>query len=144
MTRYSQTHEDLAREDEIKGPTDRSFGITFAVVFSIVGLFPLLRGRDPRVWALAIAALFLAVALLHPAVLAPLNRLWLRFGLLLHRVVSPLVMGMLFYLVVTPTGFLLRLFGKRPLRLQFEPAADTYWIPRQPPGPAPDTMKNQF
>ena len=144
MTRYTQTHEDLARKDEIKGPSDRSFGITFAVVFTIVGLFPVLRSGDPYMWALALAALFLAVALLHPSLLAPLNRLWLRFGLLLHQVVSPVVMGMLFYLVVTPTGFLLRLFGKRPLQLQFDPAADTYWIPRQPPGPAPDTMKNQF
>jgi hypothetical protein len=96
------------------------------------------------VWALGIAAAFFLAALLMPAVLAPLNRLWFKFGMLLHRVVSPLVMGMLFYVVVTPIGLLMRLFGKRPLNLEFETAETSYWILRQPPGPAPETIKNQF
>jgi hypothetical protein len=84
------------------------------------------------------------VALLWPAVLAPLNRIWTRFGLLLHRIVSPVVLGVMFFGVVTPMGLVMRALGKDPLRLRFDPAARTYWIERRPPGPAPDTLNNQF
>jgi hypothetical protein len=137
-------HEDFVREEDIQGSSNRSFGGVFTVVFAAIGLFPLIRGGEIRVWALVIAAVFFLAALLWPAVLAPLNRLWFKFGMLLHRVVSPLVMGMLFFVVVTPIGLLMRLFGKRPLSLEFEPAEQSYWILRQPPGPAPETIKNQF
>lgn len=137
-------HEDLRREDVVEGSSNRSFGGVFTVVFAAIGLLPLIRGGEVRVWALLVAALFFAAALLRPALLAPLNQLWFKLGMLLHRVVSPLVMGMLFYVVVTPVGLLMRLFGKRPLALELDPSASSYWIVRQPPGPAPDTMKNQF
>ena len=90
------------------------------------------------------AALFLAAALLRPAILNPLNRLWLKFGLLLHRVVNPIVMALLFYGTVLPTGLVMRALGKDLLRLKRQPDADSYWIVRQPPGPAPETMKDQF
>jgi hypothetical protein len=91
-----------------------------------------------------VAALFLAAALLRPAKLHPLNLIWLKFGLLLHRVVNPVIMALLFYGTVLPTGLVMRMLGKDLLRLKREPGADSYWIVRQPPGPAPETMKDQF
>ena len=93
---------------------------------------------------MTIFGIFLLLAALVPGVLAPANRLWTKFGLLLHHIVSPIALGILFFLVVTPTGLLMRLFGKDPLRLRFDPDADSYWIKRDPPGPAADSLKNQF
>jgi hypothetical protein len=84
------------------------------------------------------------VAWLSPAALAPLNRVWTRFGLLLHRIVSPVVLGVMFFVVVTPMGLIMRALGKDPLRLRFDRDARSYWIDRRPPGPAPDTLNNQF
>ena len=137
-------HESYREREAVKGSSNRSFGIVFAVVFAIIGLFPLIGAEAPNWWALAIALLFLATALTRPEFLAPLNRLWLRFGLLLHRVVNPLVMAFLFFVVVTPIALLMRLCGKRPLSLDIEPDTETYWIPRDPPGPEPETMRQQF
>ncbi|MDP6390627.1 MAG: SxtJ family membrane protein [Alphaproteobacteria bacterium] len=144
MTDRDSMHEDLARHHAVETSSDRSFGLVFAAVFAVIGLWPLVDGGAPRWWAIGVAAAVAAAAALRPAVLAPLNRLWTRFGLLLHRIVNPLVMGLLFFLVVTPTGLLMRLFGKDLLRLRRDAAAASYWIERDPPGPAPDTMKNQF
>lgn len=124
--------------------SDRSFGIVFCVVFAVIGLYPLLGGGDVRLWSLGLAAAFLLVALVRPGLLAPLNRWWLKFGLLLGRIVSPLAMGLVFFLVMTPTGLIMRLLGKDLLRLRLEPAAESYWIERRPPGPAPETMTHQF
>ena len=97
-----------------------------------------------RVWALIPSAAFAIVSLLVPFVLAPLNRLWTRFGMLLHRVVSPVALGILYFCVVTPTGLLLRVFGKDPLKLRMDRTATSYWIARSPPGPAAESLKNQF
>ncbi len=140
----ASTHEDLARTEEISGSSDRSFGLTSAGFFLLLGVWPLLHQAPIRRWALAAAAAFLAVSLGRPAVLGPLNRLWLGLGLLLQRIVSPVVLGFLFFLVVTPIGLLMRRLGKNPLRVGFDPRARTYWIERRPPGPAPDTMPRQF
>ena len=137
-------HESYERREEIKGSSERSFGIVFAVVFAVIGLLPLLFGGQARLWSLAVGAVFLLCAFVLPRLLAPLNRLWLRFGLLLHRIVSPIVLGIMFFGVVTPTGLLMRLLGKDPLRLKFERGAASYWIDRVPPGPAPEGMKDQF
>ena len=137
-------HEQLSREPEVRGSSDRSFGLVFAAVFLTAGLSPLVRGETPRAWALALAGVLIAIALAMPPLLAPLNRLWTRFGLLLGKVTTPVVMGVLFYLVVTPTGLLMRLFGKDPLRLSCDREAGSYWIQREPPGPSPETMTNQF
>jgi len=137
-------HEDFARRDEGRGSSDRSFGLVFAVFLSAIGLLPLRQHQPPRVWALAAGAAFLAVAVLRPAWLAPLNRVWTKLGLLLGRIVAPVVGALLFYLVVTPTALLLRFVGKDPLRLALDNAAPSYWIERQPPGPAPQSMGNQF
>lgn len=139
-------HEDLGREDEeVKGSSDRGFGQVFAVVFALVAFWPLTgAGGSVRLWSLGLAIAFLAIAYLRPSLLAPLNWVWTRFGLLLHRIVNPLVMGMLFYGTVTPMGLIMRTLGKDLLRLKRDPEAKTYWIERKPPGPAPDSMSNQF
>jgi hypothetical protein len=138
------THEDLSRA---AGPvpvgSERSFGLVFAVVFTIIALLPLKDGESVRLWALGVAGVFLVAALAVPKILRPLNLVWFRFGMLLHHIVTPLVMGLLFFVTVTPIGVLMRLCGKDPLRLKRNDAA-SYWIARTPPGPAPETMKQQF
>ena len=139
-------HEDFTRKETVQGSSDRSFGFVMAAFFALVALFPLLHGplSSIRWWALVVAAAFLALALLWTAPLRPLNRAWLKLGLLLSKIVSPVVMMVLFYATVTPVGVLMRLVGKDPLRLRRNAAAASYWIPREPPGPAPDSMKQQF
>lgn len=140
----TRTHEDFDRQEEIVLGSERIFGFVFAVVFLIVAGWPLLGGGDLVLWALAVAALFLVTALIVPRWLRPLNRLWFIFGLILHKIVSPVVMGLLFYLTVTPTALIMRILGKTPLDLKFDKDADSYWIERDPPGPDRETMKNQF
>ena len=137
-------HEDLRRGNEVVIGSSRSFGLVFAALFALIGLFPVARGGEPRLWALVLGLLMLAVALTAPRILQPLNLAWSRLGLLLNRIVSPIIMAVLFYGAITPIAFLARRFGKTSLKLQREPGAKSYWIPRNPPGPAPDTLKNQF
>lgn len=137
-------HDDYRRDEEAKGSSDRAFGLVFAALFAIIGLWPLLDAAWPRLWSLAITVAFLLVAFLRPGLLRPLNRLWMRFGLLLHRVVNPLIMGLIFYTTVTPIGLVMRALGKDPLGLRFRRDLKSYWIARQPPGPAPDSMRHQF
>ena len=144
MSHSHGSHEQFVAHGTIKTSSDRSFGIVFAVFFTIIGLFPLLGDGGPRWWAIGVGAAFLGLALLFPSILAPLNRLWTKFVLLLHRIVNPLVMGLLFFLVVTPIALIMRVLGKRPLDLELDPDAASYWIQRDPPGPAPETMKQQF
>jgi len=124
--------------------SDRAFGFVFAAFFAIVALLPLWRGAPVRLWALIAALVFLGAAIVIPRALAPLNRLWLRFGELLNRITSPIALAILFYGVVMPTGIAMRLFGKDPLRLRRDAQARSYWIDRDPPGPPPDSLKNQF
>lgn len=138
-------HEHKPRQiAPVEGSSDRSFGLVFTVFFLIIGLLPALHGDAPRMWALAFATAFLVAALVIPSVLAPLNRLWAKFGLLLHSIASPVALGILFYGVVTPTGLLRRLFAKDPLRLRLDKNAESYWIVRTPPGPTAESLKNQF
>ena len=137
------THEPV-HDEEVVGPSDRSFGVVFTVVFSLVGLLPLWRGAGPRWWAVGVAVVVGLLALLWPRALAPANRVWLRIGLLLHRIVSPVALGVMFYGVVTPMGALMRVCGKDSLRLQRDDKQASYWIRRDPPGPKPDSMSNQF
>ena len=100
MVEQKNTHERLADSSEVKTSSDRGFGIVFCIVFLLIGLWPLIGGGAPRWWGLGVAGAFLAAAFLCPGILRPFNRLWTAFGLLLHKVVNPLVMGMLFFLVV--------------------------------------------
>jgi hypothetical protein len=138
------SHEDLTREEEVEGSSDRSFGIVFAVVFLIIALLPLLHAGAVRWWSVGVSAAFAVVALTIPSILAVPNRLWMKFGLLLAKVVSPIALGILFYLVFTPIGLVMRMAGKDPLRLKADPDAKSYWIDREPPGPPPQSMTNQF
>ena len=140
----TQTHESFERDQQVKGSSDRSFGIVFAVVFAIIGFWPLIGGAAPRVWSLIVAGAFLAIAVVYPRLLAPLNRLWLKFGLLLHRITNPIIMGFVFFLAVVPTALIMKMLGKDPLRRKLDKDAASYWILREPPGPPPDSMKNQF
>lgn len=137
--------EDLSRQHAVEGSSNRSFGVVFAVVFSVVGLWPVVFGSGaPRRWALIVAAVFALLAFLAPAVLDKPNRAWMKLGLLLGMIVSPIVLGLLFFTVFTPMGWVLRLMGKDPMRLHRDPAATTYWIERKPPGPPPESLNNQF
>jgi hypothetical protein len=140
----ASTHEDLSRDHAIKGPSDRSFGFVMAAFFLLAGLAPLRHHLPVRIWALALALAFLAFTVLRPSLLAPLNKAWMAIGLLLSRVVTPVVLGLMFYLVFTPVGFLYRLFGRDPLRLSFSKGTGSYWIERRPPGPPPEEMLNPF
>ncbi len=124
--------------------SERSFGIVFACVFALIGTVPWLLGHELRLWALGGAAAFLLVALLLPSLLAPFNRLWFRFGLLLHHIVNPIIMALIFFGAVLPTGLAVRAFGKDLLRLKRDPKASSYWIERDPPGPEPESMTRQF
>ena len=143
MTNPPSFHENYDRQD-IKGGTERSFGFVFAVVFLAIGLSPLLSAGGVRIWPVVIAAVFGVVALVSPGLLRPLNTLWLKFGLLLSRIFNPIVLGFLFYVVITPAGLIMRLLGKDPLRLRIDRTAQSYWIERRPPGPPPESMRNQF
>jgi len=109
---------------------DRVFGLVWAAVFLLIGLAPARHGQPAKLWALSIGAALLAMAAACPSILHPLNVIWTGLGRVLHRVMSPVAAAVLFYLVVTPAG-MLRRFHKDPLRLRFDPSADTYWIPRQ-------------
>jgi hypothetical protein len=137
-------HESFYRDESIQGSSNRGFGLVFAVVFALIGLWPLISSGGVRLWSLAVAAGFLIAALVLPTVLGPLNRLWLRFGLLLHRIVNPIVLGIMFFLVITPMGVVMRLFGKDLLKLRYDRSAASYWVSRTPPGPEPKSLNHQF
>lgn len=140
----SQLHEDFSREEHVKAGSDRGFGFVFA------GFFGLLSGLSlwHHSWAwhvtLPLAVAFLAVALIYPKILNPLNRGWMKFGLLLYKVMNPIILGLLFFVTIMPIGLVMRAFGKDFLRLKLDRNAKTYWIDREPPGPPPQSMRNQF
>jgi hypothetical protein len=142
-SRRHDVHENLARSNDVRIGSERSFGLVIAVVLSVIGGARLWHGHDPT-YFLAAAAALAALAVAAPAVLRPFNILWFRFGLLLHAVVTPIILALMFYTVITPIGWLMRASGKRPLALKFDPDATSYWIHRDPPGPAPESLPNQF
>ena len=144
MADSGKTHESFDRNETIQGSSDRAFGIVFTVVFILVGLWALVWGDTIWWWAFATAAVFLFAAFVIPKALAPLNRAWMQFGLLLHKIVNPVIMGLVFFIAVTPTALIMRALGKDPLRRQLDKEATTYWIDRAPPGPEPDSMPHQF
>jgi len=127
-------------ENKIKIGSNRSFGIVFFIVFFIISLFPLLKGNDVRIWSLLVSLIFLVLGLINSNILSPLNKLWFKFGLLLGNFISPIVMGLVFFLVVTPTGLFMRLIGKDLLNLN-KKNVKSYWIDKTGPK---SKMKNQF
>ena len=126
--------------DKIEIGTNRNFGIVFFIVFLMIALYPLLKGNDLRIWSLIISFIFLALGLINSKILTPLNRLWFKFGLLLGKFVSPLIMGIIFFVVVTPIGLIMRIIGKDLLNLKFN-KDKSYWIEKTGPK---SKMKNQF
>lgn len=144
MAGKGEHHEFRSGHGPVEGSSDRSFGLVFAGVFALLGLYNGWHAGRVWPWLMAIAAAFLVIALTRASLLAPLNKLWTRFGLLLASVVNPIVLGLLFFAVFTPIGLLAKLFGKDFLRLKRKPEAASYWIPRDPPGPEPASMKDQF
>lgn len=130
--------------EKIEGSTDRVFGLVMTGFFALVALSPLLRGGSVRVWALLLSGMFLAAALIYPRSLTLLNKWWMRFGLLLSKIVSPIAMGIVFFGVMTPFGLVMRWLGKSSIPMHFDRDAKTYWITRQPSGPDPQGMKHPF
>ncbi|WP_336810290.1 SxtJ family membrane protein [Bosea sp. MMO-172] len=129
-------------EETVNKSSERQFGLVMAGFFAILALLALWRGHSGFVlgWGSA-SAVFAGAALLVPAVLKPLNALWFRFGLLLHKIMTPLIMGAMFFLVFTPIGLIMRLLGKRPIPTNFDHGAKSYWIARDPAGPGPMTKQ---
>jgi len=128
----------------LEGSSNRMFGFVMAVFFVFVGVMPLFSGQPLRSWALVLAGAFLTLAVLWPGSLARLNQAWMRLGLLMSVIVSPVAMGIVFFGVITPMGLLMKLFGKKLMPLGFEPDAPSYWIKRDRAGQEPQSMKNSF
>ena len=126
--------------DDVKIGSNRSFGIVFFVVFLIIATYPLINGDELRLWSLIISIVFLFLGLVNSKILNPLNKLWFKFGIFLGKIISPLVMSIIFFLVVTPIGLLMRLFNKDLLNLKFNNNS-SYWIEKTEPK---SKMKNQF
>jgi len=124
----------------IKIGSNRSFGIVFFVVFFLIGLWPLLNGNEVRIWAVSISLVFLILGILNSKILSPLNKIWYKFGIFLGNFIAPIVMGFIYFLVVTPTGILVRVFKKDLLNLK-KSRERTYWIEKNDKN---NTMKNQF
>ncbi len=126
--------------DEVKIGSNKSFGIVFFIVFLIIAIYPLLSQNEIRLWSLIISIIFLILGLLNSKLLTPLNKIWFKFGILLGKIISPLVMGLIFFFVVTPIGILMRILKKDLLNLKFNKKT-TYWIEKNDPK---SKMKNQF
>ena len=126
--------------NNIKIGSNRSFGLVFFIFFLIVSFYPLLNGEDIRKWSLVFSVIFLVLGLTNSKILNPLNKLWFKFGILLGKFISPLIMGMIFFLVVTPIGLIMRAFGKDLLNLKYN-KDKSYWIKKSGPK---SIMKNQF
>ncbi len=121
-------------------PSNRNFGIVFTVVFLIISFWPLIKDGDIRFWSLIVSSIFFVLALMNSKILTPFNKLWMRFGFLLGKIISPIVMGFIFFFVVTPTGIIMRLLGKDILNLK-KNNQNTYWIKKDNKN---NKMKNQF
>ena len=133
----------MRSKSKIKVSSNRSFGLVFFVVFLIVALWPLKYEGDIRLWSLALSIIFFILGILNSKLLTPLNKLWFKFGIFLGSIVSPIIMGLVFFSVVTPVGIYMRLLGKDLLKLKTdkEKNASTYWIKRDKQH---STMKKQF
>ena len=125
---------------DIKISSNKSFGIVFAVVFSLIALWPLLKGNEIRLWSLIISIIFLTLGLLNSRILTPLNKLWFKLGILLGNFIAPIIMGIIFFFVVTPTGIIMKLLRKDLIKLK-KNNDDSYWIEKKE---IKSSMKNQF
>ena len=121
--------------------SNKSFGIVFFIVFLIIGLYPLINQDGIRIWAIIVSLIFLILGLINSNLLTPLNKLWIKFGILQGNIISPLVLGIIFFLVVLPTGLLMRILKKNFLGLKFDKNLKSYWINKEK---NLSSMKNQF
>ena len=126
---------------KIKIGSNRNFGIVFFIVFLVVSLWPLTYGEPIRIWSAIISLVFLILGLMNSKLLTPLNQLWFKFGIILGAIIAPIVMGVVFFLVITPIGFIMRIMGKDLLKKRYDKKKETYWIKRDKPV---GTMKQQF
>lgn len=133
----------LARGPEPQS-SERSFALVFAAVFSAYACWPFIHLAEPRWWALAVSTVFAAAAFIRPRILRPLNRAWLAVGQLLQRIATPVIMGAIFFLFITPIALILRLRGKDVLLLRRRPDLASYWIARPPVHPTAENMRRQF
>ena len=139
-------HEDLLRADSITASpgSERSFGLVFGTVFLVAGAFPLVKGAVPHWWAIAAGVGLFLLAYIRPSVFRMPNRIWFWFGERIAAIIGPVSIGIVYYAAVVPTGLLMRAFGKDPLRKRFERDLESYWIERNPPGPNPKSLRDQF
>ena len=137
-------HENLDKEEGVKVSSDRSFGIVFTLVFLAVGVWVVSGGQSKGWFFFVSAVLFLVAAIARPSILGPLNRAWAKFGLLLGQVFNPILLGVVFFLVVTPIAVALKLWGKDSLHLKSKSDLESYWIDRSPAGPKFGSMTKQF
>ncbi len=127
-------------KEKIKLPSNRNFGIVFFIVFLIIALWPLLKQNDIRLWSLTISGIFLILGLINSKLLLPLNKIWFKFGILLGNIIAPIIMGFVFFLVVTPTGLIMKLLGKDLLKLK-KNKNSTYWLKKDNTN---SSLENQF
>ena len=127
-------------QQKIKLPSNRNFGIVFSIVFLIIALWPVLNQNEIRIWSLVISLIFLVLGFINSKLLSPFNKIWFKFGLLLGSVIAPVVMGIVFFFVVTPTGLIMRALGKDLLKLK-KNKEGTYWLDKDNSN---NSLKNQF
>ena len=126
--------------DDVKISSNRNFGIVFFIVFLLISVYPLINNDSIRIWSLVVSFIFLVLGIINSNLLLPLNKLWFKFGILLGKIISPIIMGIIFFLVVTPIGLIMRLIGKDVLNLKYNDYR-SYWIEKTGPK---SKMKNQF
>jgi len=140
----SKMSSELQEHSKIEVGSNRSFGLVFFTVFLVIGLYPWLQDEPVRLWSLIVAGVFLFFSFVFSSVLRPLNVLWFRLGMQLAKIVNPIVMFIIYALTIVPFGIGARLMGKDILRIELDDDQKSYWIEREPPGPKPDSLKNQF
>jgi hypothetical protein len=128
-------------KSNIKISSNRNFGLVFFFIFLVVSIWPLTHNESPRIWSAIISLAFLILVLTRSKLLTPLNRLWAKFGIILGSIIAPIVMGVVFFLVVTPIGLFMKIIGKDLLSIKYDKKKETYWVKRDKPT---STMKQQF
>ena len=126
--------------DNVKISSNRSFGLVFFIVFLLIAFYPLINQGEIRIWSVLISLLFLILGIINSKILTPLNKVWFKFGIFLGKIISPIIIGVIFFLVVTPIAFLMRMLKKDLLNLKYNKNS-TYWIEKNEPK---SKMKNQF
>ncbi len=137
-------NEDLDLYTDVKLGSNKSFGYVFTTVFATIGIWPLFFGEFPNYIFLLLSFLLLIITIFFAELLFPFNKLWFKFGLLLNKIVSPIIMGFLYFATFVPMGLLMRIFKKDPLKLNKKSGINSYWVYRDPPGPSSKSLKNQY